>query len=524
MSQSLWSVSIYDTLGPDTAEYIINHGELVAVVASLNHIPTLLSIAHKVPSLKIIVSMDSLNAGEAPGHTKKAILGAWAVEKGVALYDMSDVEALGRDFPRAPNPPKPTDPITINYTSGTTGNPKGVLLSHLNCVASASSAMRSVMYLNPGDVILSYLPLAHIYARILENQALWAGAAVGYFHGDMTQILDDIKVLRPHSFISVPRLYNRIANALKEATIEQTGVKGALSRHVVNTKLEQMKAGGTNQHAFYDRIWSNKVKAAMGFDRCRAMVSGSAPIAPEVLQFLRAVFSNDMFEGYGLTETYAVALGQLKQDNSAGNVGPPSAFLECRLRDVPDMGYTASDSPKPRGELLVRGSTVFSGYYKAPEINATSFDEDGWFLTGDICAVDDLGRFSVIDRVKNLLKLAQGEYVSPEKIENQYLANMPMFVQGLVHGDSFQTFVVAIFGVERVHFSKFASKVLGRKVDDTNTKDVLDACANEQVRAAVQKEMDKTAKHAKLLGFERIKNVHLCLDPFTIENDLLTPT
>ncbi|KAI5787130.1 hypothetical protein EDC01DRAFT_174288 [Geopyxis carbonaria] len=524
MSQACWSVSIYDTLGPETAEYIINHGELVTVIASLKHISTLLSIKHKVPTLKVIISMDPLDDGEAPGHSKKALLSAWAAEKGVEIYEMTEVEELGRQHPRTMVAPGPDDNITINYTSGTTGNPKGVQLTHRNCIAAATAAARSQMYLTPTDVILSYLPLAHIYARCVENQALWAGAGIGFFHGNMLELLDDIKELRPNTFISVPRLYNKIANAIKEATIEQPGVKGALSRHVVSVKMEQMKNGGTNQHAFYDRIWSNKVRAAMGFDRCRGMVSGSAPIAPEVLLFLRAVFSNDFIEGYGLTETYAVALGQSKQDNSAGNCGAPAPTLEVKLRDVPDMGYTSTDSPRPRGELLIRGHTVFAGYYKSPEQTAAAIDADGWFATGDICSIDDTGRFSIVDRVKNLLKLAQGEYVSPEKIENVYLANMPIFVQGLIHGDSFQTYLVAVMGVDRVAFAKFAGGVLKKAIDPLDTAAVIEACGNKQVRVALLKEMDRVGKSAKMAGFERVKNIHLCLDPFTIENDLLTPT
>jgi long-chain acyl-CoA synthetase len=468
--------------------------------------------------------MDPLDAGEAPGHSKKDLLSAWAVEKGVELYSMADVEVIGQQNPRPLSPPAPEDAITINYTSGTTGFPKGVLLTHANCIASCSCAMASNMYQTPYDVMLSYLPLAHIYGRLTESAGLWGGAAIGYFHGNMLELLDDIKVLRPTTFISVPRLYNRIANAIKAGTIEAPGIKGILSRHAFAAKMEHMKITGSNKHALYDRIWANKVKAAIGFDRCRAMVSGSAPIAPSVLLTLRAVFGNNFIEGYGLTETYAVALGQLTQDNSAGNCGAPSITVELKLRDVPDMGYTSADKPHARGELLVRGHTLFKGYYKDPEATAQVFDEDGWFATGDICSVDDIGRFSIIDRVKNLLKLAQGEYVSPEKIENQYLANFPMLAQGLVHGDSLQTYVVGVFGVDRAQFATFAGRVLEKTLDAADEKALLAACADKKVRKAVLKKMDKIAKRTKLAGFERVKNVHLCLEPFTIENDLLTPT
>lgn len=524
MSQSLYTVSIYDTLGPSATEYIINHAELNCVVASLNHVPTLLAMKDKVPNLKFIISMDSLDDGEAPGNTKRDILGAWAEKEGVKLYSIHDVELLGQKNPRPFAPPTPEDIITVNYTSGTTGNPKGVLLTHLNAVCAASCAHMSPMYSLPGDFSLSYLPLAHIYARVTEHVQLWSGCAIGYWHGNILELTDDLKQLRPHSFISVPRLYNRFHNVIKSLTIEQGGVKGALSRQAVNTKLENLKNTGSNKHALWDRLWGNKVSAGIGFDRLRACVSGSAPIAPTVIQFLRVVFSNDFIEGYGLTETYAVTLGQLAQDNSSGNVGPPCVAAECVLRDVPDMGYTSKDKPYPRGELMTRGPMVFQGYYKAPEKTAECLDADGWFATGDICRVDELGRFSIIDRVKNLLKLAQGEYVSPEKVENMYLGGMSLFQQAYVHGDPFQAFLVAIMGVDRDTFAAFAGRVLGRTIEPMNTKAINEACADASVRKAVLKEMDEIVKKGKMTGFERVRNVHLCLEPFTIENDLLTPT
>lgn len=524
MSQSLYTVSIYDTLGPSATEYIINHSELNCVVASLNHIPTLLSLKERLPTLKFIISMDPLEDGEPVGNTKKALLGAWAAKEGVQLYSIYDIELLGQQHPKPFAPPSPDDAITINYTSGTTGFPKGVLLTHMNAVCAASCAHLSPMYQMPGDFSLSYLPLAHIYARVTEHAQLWSGCAIGYWHGNILELTDDLKALRPNTFISVPRLYNRFNSAIKSLTIEQGGVKGALSRKAVDTKLANLKSCGSNKHGLYDRLWGNKVRTGIGFDRLRACVSGSAPIAPSVISFLRIVFSNNFIEGYGLTETYAVTLGQLAQDNSAGNVGPPTFAAECVLRDVPEMGYTSKDKPYPRGELLTRGPMVFKGYYKAPDKTAEVLDADGWFATGDICKVDELGRFSIIDRVKNLLKLAQGEYVSPERVENAYLGSMNIFQQAYVHGDSFQPFLVAVIGVDRENFSTFAGKILKKTIAPLDTDAVTAACGDIVVRKAVLREMDKIIKKNKMTGFERVRNVHLCVDPFTIENDLLTPT
>ncbi|KAH0158339.1 acetyl-CoA synthetase-like protein, partial [Aureobasidium melanogenum] len=528
MSQALYTVSLYDTLGPDTTEYIINHSQLAAVATSVNHIPTLLKLAPRCPTLKIIVSLDPLTSGsELPGTSKADILNALASEVGIQVIYIRDVEAMGEANPRPYNVPQPEDIVTINYTSGTTGAPKGVVLTHANAVAAASSSM-TLVDMKDGDVMCSYLPLAHIYERVTEGSALWAGSAIGYFHGNILELVDDFKLLRPTSLISVPRLFNRFGGAIKTATVESSGVKGALSRHVVSTKLATLNnpdpKQATNKHAFYDRIWGKKVTAQLGLDRVRAMVSGSAPIDPSMQQFMRVVFGNNFMQGYGLTETYAIACSQIDGDMTAGNCGAVMPTSELCLMDVPDMEYFASDKPYPRGELMVRGPTVFREYLKNPEETQKAILPDGWFRTGDICSVDELGRFKIIDRRKNVLKLAQGEYISPERIENVYLGNTTWFAQAYVHGDSDRAFLVAIFGIQPDTFAPFASKVLGKQLGATDIKALEAAAQDVKVRHAVLKELDKIGKKNKFNSYERVRNVRLMVEPFTVANELLTPT
>ncbi|KAI9871577.1 MAG: hypothetical protein M1823_008405, partial [Watsoniomyces obsoletus] len=175
--------------------------------------------------------------------------------------------------------------------------------------------------------------------RLIEHGALWGGARIGYFHGNPLEVVDDLKILRPTQFASVPRLYNRFGGAIKAQTVDAPGFKGTLSRHVVRTKTASLKdnTNPTNKHALYDRIWGKKVAAALGLDRVKSMVSGSAPLDPSLQQFLQVVFANRIFQGYGLTETYAIAVAQSEGDFKTGTCGGAACCAEICLLSVPDM-------------------------------------------------------------------------------------------------------------------------------------------------------------------------------------------
>ena len=173
------------------------------------------------------------------------------------------------------------------------------------------------------------------------------------------------------------------------------------------------------------------------------MITGSAPIDPQVLDFLKICFSCPVYEGYGLTETSAAASCTKINDPLAGHVGGPLTCVKLRLLDVPEMSYTSADKPYPRGELCVKGPSVTSGYYKRKDKTDEAFDSQGWFKTGDIALVYPNGTIKIIDRSKNIFKLSQGEYIAPEKVENMF-ALSPIIAQSMVYGDSLRSCVVAI--------------------------------------------------------------------------------
>ncbi|KAK5087922.1 medium-chain fatty acid-CoA ligase faa2 [Lithohypha guttulata] len=530
MSQSLFTVSLYDTLGPEASEYIIKHANLACVVTSLNHVGALMRVKPRLPNLKFIIVLDPLEpaANEQQSTSKKELLTSMSnsLDLNLKFFSMAEVEAIGAASTRPLNPPKPEDMITINYTSGTTGPPKGVVLTHKNAVAATSAALVSTTPKNGDDVMCSYLPLAHIFGRLLEQSFMFSGGKIAYFHGNILELVDDLKLIRPTSFASVPRLYNRFGGVIKSQTLAAPGFKGALSRHVVNTKMANMKRreNPTNKHLVYDRIWGKKVSAALGLDRAVDFVSGSAPLDPALQDFFSIVTGARIMQGFGMTETYASGCTQVDGDLSTGHCGGVSISVEMCLQSVPDMEYNVEDMPYPRGELLMRGTSIFGGYYNNPEETKKTFTEDGWFRTGDIASIDELGRFKIIDRRKNVLKLAQGEYVSPERIEGVYLSNCNYLAQGFVHGDSLQTSLVAMFGVQPDIFAPYASKVLGKSISPTDFEAIKQACKDEKIRKAVHKDLDKVGRQNKFAGYERVAAVHLSLEPFTIDNETLTPT
>lgn len=470
--------------------------------------------------------MDELESPhDPPGNTRRALLKTWTNTHGVHLFSFTEVERLGREALLPHNPPTSDDILTINFTSGTTGMPKGVVCTHKMAVAAMSGCLMHLdVQKHSNDAVLCYLPLAHIYERLALCQAMAYGVSYGFLHGSVLEVVDDIKELRPTMFPSVPRLLNRVEEAVRAKTVNAPGFAGAISRRALAAKLEDMKNGGTGKILLWDLLWSRKIRKNAGFDRLVTAVSGSAPIADDTIQFLRAAFACNFLQGYGLTESFAFGLVSQADDKDPGHCGPPAINVEIRLKDVPEMNYFSTDKPHPRGELLMRGPIIFDTYYKDPKKTAEVFDADGWFCTGDVAKIDELGRVYIVDRVKNFFKLAQGEYVAPERIENQYLSACDLISSVFITGDSVQTFLVGILGVNPETFSVFASKILNRPVDPTDSHQIAAACDDRAIRTAVLRQLDQIAAKAKLQGFEKVKNITLRLDPFTLENELLTPT
>ncbi|AQK57327.1 AMP-binding protein [Zea mays] len=466
-------------------------------------ISEILSFITQMPCVRLIVVVggDDSNMPSAPATTECKIM----------TYNRLHNE--GKMSPQTFRPPKPEDIATICYTSGTTGTPKGAVLSHENLIANVAGSSLGIKFY-PSDVYISYLPLAHIYERANQVALLHYGVAIGFYQGDNLKLMDDLAVLRPTIFASVPRLYNKIYAAITNAVKESGGLRERLYHTAYNAKRHAM-INGRNPSPMWDKLVFNKIKARLG-GRMRLMTSGASPLSPDVMEFLRICFG-EVLEGYGMTETSCVISTMNIGDRSIGHVGSPNPSCEVKLVDVPEMNYTSEDQPYPRGEICVRGPIIFCGYYKDEVQTREVIDEDGWLHTGDIGLWLPGGRLKIIDRKKNIFKLAQGEYIAPEKIENVY-AKCKFIAQCFIYGDSFNSSLVAIVAVEPDVLKAWAAS------EGIQYEDLRQLCADPRATAAVLADMDSIAKEAQLRGFEFAKAVTLVAEPFTLDNGLLTPT
>ncbi|KAG0298450.1 hypothetical protein BGZ98_000209 [Dissophora globulifera] len=522
---NLVSVGLYDTLGPEAVIYGVNHSECPVVITSVDHVAMLLNDASKMPGLKIIISMDSLQSDIAgPGHAAAgSILRTYAQDKGVQLYDWAEVEAIGAQFGRKHTPAAPSDVYTICYTSGTTGNPKGAMITHGNIISVVAGVELNTP-MTSDDCVISFLPLAHIFGRLMEVFMFSMGGKIGYSTGNQLLLLEDIAHLQPTIFPCVPRLLNRIYAKVYAATVEAPGLKGVLVKKALQTKLTNLKAGKGLTHPLWDRLIFSKVRLALG-GNVRVILTASAPISPEILAFTRVAFCCEVIEAYGQTEGTGAATHTFTGETEAGHVGPPYSTCEVKLVDVPELDYFATDKPCPRGEICVRGPNIIKGYLKDDAKTKETIDEEGWLHSGDIGVMEANGTITVIDRKKNVFKLSQGEYIAAENIEARFLSRMPFVQQIFVHGDSLESFLVAIIVPEPEAFIPFASKVL-RDVDiqpgDVETYQKI--CRDPKLRKAVLMEIFKAAKDAGMNGYEIPKAVMIETEAFSVENGKMTPT
>ncbi|XP_053559852.1 long-chain-fatty-acid--CoA ligase 1 isoform X1 [Bombina bombina] len=503
---SMVSVPLYDTLGAEAITYIINKGDISLVFCDVpEKAKLLLSNVEKgeTPVLKTIVLMEPFD-DDLVERSKKC---------GVELISLKEIEDAGKANREKPKPPKPEDLAVVCFTSGTTGNPKGAMLTHKNIVSNSGAFLKvteDVVFPSTQDVLISFLPLAHMFERVVECVVLCHGARIGFFQGDIRLLMDDLQVLQPTIFPVVPRLLNRMFDRIFGQA--NTPMKRWMLDFASKRKEAELRSGIIRNNSFWDKIIFHKVQASLG-GKVRLMITGAAPVSPTVLTFLRAALGCQFYEGYGQTECTAGCSLTIPGDWTAGHVGAPMPCNHLKLVDVEEMNYFAANG---EGEVCVKGSNVFQGYLKDEEKTTEALDKDGWLHTGDVGKWLPNGTLKIIDRKKHIFKLAQGEYIAPERIENIYTRSEPV-VQVFVHGESLQAFLVGIVVLDPDNVLKWAKK----KKFDCSYEDL---CKNKDFKNVVLEDFLRLGKEAGLKTFEQVKDIALYPEMFSIENGLLTPT
>ena len=483
-------VPIYPSLTAPQIAYILQDSGARAVFAEDDvQLAKLLEIRDQCPELRHIIVFDA--PAEMPEGT-------------VAWRDFVQLDPLGLSdeaFREEALAARPESVATILYTSGTTGNPKGVLLTHAN-VGSNVQVCRTLLDVSDTDSTLSFLPLSHVFQRTVDYVFFNVGCTIAYAR-DMTTVAEDLKIVRPTVAVSVPRLYERVYNAVTGAT----GVKGLLVGWATSVGLAYADAvleGGDpgwwtrTRKAVADRLVFSKLRAAVG-GRLRFFVSGGAPLAPGINRFFFAA-GLQILEGYGLTETSPVTNVNTFENFRIGTVGKAVPGTEIRI---------ASD-----GEICIRGPQVMKGYLNRPEETAEVIDEEGWFKTGDIGELDDDGFLRITDRKKDIIVTAGGKNIAPQPIENDVKLD-PYIEQAVMVGDRrpFPSLLVV------PDFEQLNQWAAASEIDASDPGALLrDGRCQEFLGGRVK------ASLASLASFETPKKTAFLATTFTIEDGTLTPT
>ena len=419
--------------------------------------------------------------------------------------------------------PNTDDISTIMYTSGTTGNPKGVMISQRNLMSFLHSALQidqSEKYnINKKEERhLSYLPLAHVYERVVNLCSLIRGVPVGFWSGNVESLIGDMQILKPIMFFGVPRVFQKFQDAIMNKINNSNFIIRTMFNYAYKQKLNAVNHR-KQASAFWDKIIFSKFREPFG-GSIKFAGSGSAPLSKEAQTFLKVCLFEVVGEGYGLTESCASGCGTNPFDVKAGHVGTPGRNVEMKLVSCQEMNYLITDKPEMRGEIYLRGPSIFKGYYKEKDKTDTVLSKDGWFATGDIGKWRNEGRLEIIDRKKNIFKLAQGEYIRPEYIQNIY--KLGRFIGNcFITGNSFETYLVGIIVPDFEALLPFINDPNNNLID-LKSKTKQEIIKDERIKELIRQSMKKEEEKAQLNGFEKCKKFILKSEEFSQENGLLT--
>ncbi len=483
-------VPIYPTLtGEQIAVLLQDAGCRIAFVSTRQQFEKLNAVRAQTP-LQRIVMLDSADCPEGAIPFSELITGA----DNLGSQRDAEFDVLARSV-------QPEDLATLIYTSGTTGEPKGVMLTHGNISSNQNYAATEFSF-GPTDVCISFLPLSHITARALDYVMYRYGAQVAYC-SQFDKLPQAMKEIRPTVFVGVPRVFEKIRQEVERRAGLSPIKKRLLSMAVkMGARHADVVYGGkrpsTGPWKIANKLVYKKVHEAFG-GRVRVFVSGGAPLGVDTAKWFASV-GIAVWEGYGLTETSPVIALNLPVSQRMGAVGRPLPNIQLKI---------AED-----GELLVRGPSVFTGYWHKPDANAECFDADGWFRTGDIAHLDQDGFLYITDRKKELLKTSGGKLVAPQPIENKLKTNL-LIAQVALVGDKHK-FISAIIS------PNFAALEAWARHHGVVSETRADLVANPKVIDSYSEIVREV--NAGLANFETIKRFRVVPEEWSQDSGELTPS
>lgn len=487
MSLGLVVVPLYTVDRPDNIAYIVNNAEVkVLLFENAEQWQALRTVRDQMRSVLRFVSIDEIpNRND---HSLKSM--AEFLPEAARLQSALSAE--------------PADLATIVYTSGTTGRPKGVMLSHYNILSNAHASL-DIIAVRGDDLLLSFLPLSHTFERTLGYYLpIMAGATVA-FARSIPQLSEDLQFIRPTLLVSVPRIYERIYAAIRTKLDEGSAPKRKLFHLAVETgwaRFEYGQGRGPWKTSFLlwpllRKLVAQKILDRMG-GRLRVAISGGAALAPEISRMFVGL-GLPVVQGYGLTETSPVIAGNRPASNFPDSVGQPIPGIQVRLGE--------------QGELLLKGPNVMMGYWNNPEATREMIDADGWLNTGDVAHISDTGHIYITGRTKDIIVMSNGEKIPPTDMEIAMLHD-PLFDQVMVFGEA-HPYLVVLGVVNPEGWQHFAREVGIRA-------DMPEALSDSRVEARVLRRIARNLRGFP--GYARVNRVLLMREPWSIENGLLTPT